>query len=294
MPDLKTFMASLFAWPKALITRARIFPLSIKLIENWYAALMAYLLKKPTNIRFRNGIRGYLGSNTIYKIVYYLGRNVSLKPVSADILEVGIRNHKFRAPVKNVDTLEYVFLNEVFNGGTDYHGKTVLDVGAYIGDTATYFWNKGASKIICYEPVKEFFYWLGQNVALNGINAELYNLGISDKHGEIDIRYSELNCLVGCGGNLTIKIETLSLSEALQKHGRVDVCKFVSPGCEQAVLNLSDAELLKVPTWFIETTSKRYKAELLDRFSRARFKSARTIKYSKRSEKWCFLSFKLN
>jgi FkbM family methyltransferase len=282
-------MASLFDWPEVLITRARIFLLSIKLIENWYAALMAYLLKKPTNIRFRNGIRGYLGSNTIYKIVYYLGRNVSLKQVSADILEVGIRNHKFRAPIKNVDTLEYVFLNEVFNGDIDYHGKTVLDVGAYIGDTATYFWNKGAAKIICYEPVKEFFYWLGQNVELNGINAELYNLGISDKQGEIDIMYLELNCLVGCRGNRTIRIETLSLSEALQKHGRVDVCKFVSPGCEQAILNLSDAELLKVPAWFIETTSEKYKAELLNRFSRAGFKLARTVKYSTRSEEWCFL-----
>jgi FkbM family methyltransferase len=286
-------MVSLFDWPKALITRARTFLLSIKLIENWYAALMAYLLKKPTNIKFRNGIQGYFGSNTIYKIVYYLGCNVSLKQVSADILEVGIRNHKFRAPVKNVDTLEYVFLNEVFNGGTDYHGKTVLDVGAYIGDTATYFWNKGASKIICYEPVKEFFYWLGQNVELNGINAELYNWGISDKHGEIDVMYSELNCLVGCGGNRAIKIETLSLSEVLQKHGRVDVCKFVSPGCERAVLNLSDAELLKVSIWFIETTSKEYKAELSDRFYQAGFKSARTIKHSTSSEEWCFLSFEL-
>jgi FkbM family methyltransferase len=287
-------MVSLFDWPKALITRARIFLLSTKFIENWYAALMAYLLKKPTNIRFRNGIRGYLGSNTIYKIVYYLGCNVTLKPVSPDILEVRIRNHKFRAPIKNVDTLEYIFLNEVFNGDLDYHGKTVLDVGAYIGDTATYFWNKGASKIICYEPVKEFFYRLGQNVELNGINAKLYNLGISDKHGEIDIMYSELNCLVGCGGNCTIKIETLSLSEVLQKHGRVDVCKFVSPGCEQAVLNLSDAELLKVPIWFIETTSVKYKAELLDRFSRAGFKSARTIKYNTSLAEWCFLSFELN
>jgi len=294
LPDSKTFMASLFDWPKALITRARIFLLSIKLIENWHVALMAYLLKKPMNIKFRNGIQGYFGSNTIYKIVYYLGHNVSLRQVSPDILEVNIGNHKFRAPVKNVDTLEYVFLNEVFNGGTVYHGKTVLDVGAYIGDTATYFWNKGASKIICYEPVKEFFYWLEQNVELNGINAELYNLGISDKHGDIEVMYSELNCLVGCRGNRIIKIETLSLSEALQKHGRVDVCKFVSPGCEQAVLNLSDAELLKVPTWFVETTSEKCKAELSNRFSRAGFKSARTIKHSTSSEEWRFLSFELN
>ena len=51
-------MAALFGWPKVLIARARIFLLSVKLIENWYAALMAYLVKKPMNIRFRNGIQG--------------------------------------------------------------------------------------------------------------------------------------------------------------------------------------------------------------------------------------------
>ena len=287
-------MASLFDRPKALIARARIFLLSIKLIANWHAALMAYVLKKPVNIKFRNGIQGYFGSSTIYKIVYYMGRNVNLKPVSDGILEVSIRNHKFRAPATNVDTLEYVFLNEVFDGGVDFSGKTVLDVGAYVGDTATYFWNKGASKIICYEPIREFFYWLGQNVELNGINAELYNLGVSDKHGGKEIIYSELNCLVGSKGNRTIKIETLSLSEVLQKHGTVDICKFVSPGCEQAILNLSDAELLRVPTWFVETTSKKYEAELSDKFSQAGFKSKRITKYNTGSGRWRFLAFELN
>jgi hypothetical protein len=59
-------------------------------------------------------------------------------------------------------------------------------------------------------------------------------------------------------------------------------------------LNLSDAELLKVPIWFIETTNKEYKAELSNRFFRAGFKSVRTIKYSTSSEEWSFLSFELN
>jgi FkbM family methyltransferase len=285
-------MTSFFDWPKALIARARVFLISMKLISNWHIALMAYVLKKPVNIRFRNGIQGCFGSNTIYKIVYYMGRKVNLKPVSDGIIEVSIRNHRFRAPATNVDTLEYIFLNEVFNSGTDYSGKTVLDIGAYVGDTATYFWNKGASKIICYEPIKEFFYWLGQNVELNGIKAELYDLGVSDNHGEKEIVYSELNCLVGSRGNRTIKIETLSLSEALQRHGRIDICKFVSPGCEQAILNLLDAQLLGVPTWFVETTSKKYEAELSDKFSKAGFKSKK-VTYSTGSGRWCFLAFKL-
>ena len=40
---------------------------------------------------------------------------------------------------------------------------------------------------------------------------------------------------------------------------------------------LSIKLLVKVPAWFIETTSEKYKAELLNRFSRAGFKSARTV-----------------
>jgi len=287
-------MASLFDRLKALVSRSGVFLLSIKLISNWQVALAAYLLKKPVNIRFRNGIQGYFGSNTIYKLVYYMGRGVNLKPVSDSILEVSIRNHKFRAPATNVDTLEYVFLNEVFDRGTDYSGKTVLDIGAYIGDTATYFWNKGASKVVCYEPIKEFFYWLGQNVELNRVNAELYNLGVSDQRGEKEIIYSELNCLVGCKGERTIKIETLSLSEVLQKHGTVDICKFVSPNCEQAISNLTDAELRRVPTWFVETTTKRYEAELADRFSRAGFKLRRITRYAPWRVRWRFLAFELD
>jgi hypothetical protein len=106
--------------------------------------------------------------------------------------------------------------------------------------------------------------------------------------------YSELNCLVGSRGNRTLKIATLSLIEVLQKHGTVDICKFVSPGCEQAILNLSDAELLKAPTWFIETTSKKYEAELSDKFSQAGFKSKRITKYNTGSGRWRFLAFELD
>ena len=40
---------------------------------------------------------------------------------------------------------------------------------------------------------------------------------------------------------------------------------------------LSIKLLVKVPAWFIETTSEKYKAELSNRFSRAGFKSARTV-----------------
>ena len=266
--------------------------LSLKFIENWYAALPAYLLRRPINIRFRNGIQGYLGGIDIYRIVHFMGCNVNLKQVSNDIFDVSIGDYKLRAPAKNLDSFEYIFLNDRLNGGIDYQGKTILDIGAYIGDTAIYFGYKGASRIICYEPIKEFFYWLEQNVELNGINAELYNLGVSDKHGEIEIPYSEFDCLVGCGGKQSTKIETISLSEVLQKHGSVDICKFVSPGCEQAILSLSDTELLKVPTWIIETAYKKYKTELLDRFSKAGFKSKRVI-HKPIFKEWYFLFIEL-
>jgi FkbM family methyltransferase len=277
---------------KTLKRRWGILLLSPKFVENWHAAFLAYLLRRPINIKFRNGIHGYFGGIDIYRIVHFMGLKVNLKQVSNDIFDVSIGDYKLRAPVKNLDSFEYIFLNDRLNGSIDYQGKTVLDIGAYIGDTATYFGYKGASKIICYEPVKEFFYWLGQNVELNGINAELYNLGISDKHGEMEIPYSNLDCLVGCGGKQFTKIETLSLSEVLQKHSSIDICKFVSPGSEQAILRLSDAELFKVPTWIIETTDEKYKTALIYRFSKAGFKSKRII-HKPIFKEWYFLFIEL-
>ena len=48
-------------------------------------------------------------------------------------------------------------------------GMTIIDVGANIGDSAIYFYLKGASKIISVEPLKSNYDVLLKNIELNGL-----------------------------------------------------------------------------------------------------------------------------
>ena len=49
-----------------------------------------------------------------------------------------------------------VFLNEAYPF-LPVNGKTVIDIGGYIGDTAIYFIMKGAKKVIALEPFLQTF-----------------------------------------------------------------------------------------------------------------------------------------
>lgn len=45
--------------------------------------------------------------------------------------------------------------------------KVVIDVGAYIGDSAIYFVRRGARKVICFEPHPLLYRYLIENIKLN-------------------------------------------------------------------------------------------------------------------------------
>jgi len=70
-----------------------------------------------------------------------------------------------------LDTLHHLIFAETFIcdihfQGFDLRGKTVVDAGAHVGDTALYFAEKGA-EVYAFEPDPENFAKLERNVALN-------------------------------------------------------------------------------------------------------------------------------
>jgi hypothetical protein len=69
-------------------------------------------------------------------------------------------------------------------------GKTVINVGAYIGATTIYFALKGARRIIAIEPHPGAFLEMVENIKLNGLEdkAILINAGLSAKPGKLYIR----------------------------------------------------------------------------------------------------------
>ncbi|WP_243668864.1 FkbM family methyltransferase [Vulcanisaeta sp. JCM 16161] len=54
-------------------------------------------------------------------------------------------------------------------GVVNFRGKDVVDVGAFIGDTAIYFIMRGANRVVAVEPHPKAFRELIRNVELNGL-----------------------------------------------------------------------------------------------------------------------------
>lgn len=85
----------------------------VRATENWYDVMLYHLgLKKQVIVRFRRGPRMF-----------------------------------YSPELFGVET----FLEQPY-GILDVKGRDVVDVGAYIGDTALYFRLKGAKRIYAFEP----------------------------------------------------------------------------------------------------------------------------------------------
>jgi hypothetical protein len=67
---------------------------------------------------------------------------------------------------RGVGVLGEVFCDEVYGKlAGNIQGKSVIDVGAFVGDSAIYFASKGAKEIYAFEPDKTFFDLAFENVS---------------------------------------------------------------------------------------------------------------------------------
>ena len=79
--------------------------------------------------------------------------------------------------------LQEVLLDDVYRvKGRDLRGKVVVDVGAYIGDTALAFARQGAT-VHAVEPSQAFCGFLRRNLAENGLAVDVvvHPVGLSDR-----------------------------------------------------------------------------------------------------------------
>jgi hypothetical protein len=130
---------------------------------------------------------------------------------------------------------------EIFHYGEyeplNVEGRVVVDVGAYIGDSAIYFALKGARKVIAIEPHPGAFAEMLDNIKLNNLEGVIIpvNAGLASKPGKIYIEN------VGA-------VPAVTLSELISRFG-VDpndaVLKMDCEGCEFDII-LNDYEHVKL------------------------------------------------
>lgn len=159
----------------------------------------------------------------------------------------------------------------------DLEGRVVLDIGAYVGDTAMLFAVKGAKKVFAVEPDPSFFAIMVENLLLNNLsNVEPINVAITPKRGFArklpDTSFYGTRFIPANDGDVL----GMSLSDLLETYNiEPDFMKINCEGCEEYALRdpavSSFREILvDVHNW----SGLKNLAEVLQNFSCRLIKSA--------------------
>ncbi len=245
---------------------------TFKVVKNPSGALFSKFTKKRQKMTFTNG--------TEFKITwpqfrflrdnYALVKKYNLKQVNNETFK--IQTDRFQL----VGSLVMICIfDEIESGIYNYNcnGKVVLDVGGFEGESAVFFWSKGARKVIIYEPVLEHLKLIEENVSLNGMEAEIHGEGIGDRDGELEIAYdSKDNCFglerEGLTNKMIIKIKDIS---KVITESQAEIAKIDCEGAEISLVNVPKEILLRLEYIIVEVHSPQIRQALIQKFKDSGF-----------------------
>jgi len=146
---------------------------------------------------------------------------------------------------------------EIFHYGEyeplDVNGRVVVDVGAYIGDSAIYFALKGAKRVIAIEPHPSAFFEMLDNIRLNNMESVIIpiNAGLASKLGKIcieNIDVSDAGVTYHRPGDCPNTVPAVTLGELISRFSiNVDnaALKMDCEGCEYDII-LNDYEHVRL------------------------------------------------
>jgi FkbM family methyltransferase len=156
----------------------------------------------------------------------------------------------------DISLLAEIFVRKVY--GDDFKGKTILDVGAYNGDSAIHFAKSGAAFVIGLEPDPQNYELAVENLRLNRLEdqVKLFNLALSPTPGEsvLSINSPAPNISrvekKGTKNSEALSVATTSLKELVDYlrylgHGQIDVMKMNCEGCEYDIIANLPPEILE-------------------------------------------------
>ncbi len=235
-------------------------------IRDSYQLFARYNISQIDNDRFKlenkEGI--IIGDAALMPLISNLTQTYFLKQESEDLFT--IRNGNVEL-VGSRDML--VCIQEQLTGEyeCDCQDKVVLDVGGFQGESAVYFWQKGAKKIIVYEPLAENVEYIKRNVELNHVEVEIIQAGIGREDGTVTIHFDRVDPGFGLHsqGSKTIEIQVVDVSKVIDRSG-ADVGKFDCESAEQYLVDVSPSILQKIPYYIIEVHSPQIRQDILNKF----------------------------
>ncbi|MHB1600843.1 MAG: FkbM family methyltransferase [bacterium] len=268
----------------------------IKLIKNWFAVglFMAGFYKTVT-MKFRDGFEVSLNTNNDFYSFWETKEGIKQKLSLNKFKKVKIDeyNHNIAISIGGYPLIKFYYaeakevlnivslINLLFEKG-EYRSvyvkdRIIIDIGAYIGDTAIYFVYKGCKAVYALEPFPYSFKIANINIALNKCDDKitLLNAGIGKKSGTIKINSeyisgvdSSIDSLINPNihfdngelktvhGNNKTMINIITLQEIINRYNLKNqpcVLKMNCEGCEyETILNTPDSVLKEFEQIVIE------------------------------------------
>ena len=142
----------------------------------------------------------------------------------------------------------YRTILEIFGEGVyemlEVKDKVVIDIGAFIGDSAVYFALKGAKMVIAVEPHPGAFGEMLENISLNNMGSVIIpvNAGLASRSGKVCVKNVDNNntlVMYHGSGDCINAVPAVTLGELISRFG-VDpgnaVLKMDCEGCEFDVI----------------------------------------------------------
>ncbi|MDR1992509.1 MAG: FkbM family methyltransferase [Nitrososphaerota archaeon] len=228
--------------------------------------------KKPSKVTFPNGIVFQVTWPEFRSLrdSYEFIKKCQIQQINDTTFKITTNNYQLIG-----SHLLLCILAEMESGAYDYdyQNKIVLDIGGFQGESAAYFWSKGAKKIVIYEPVLEHHQYINKNIQLNKINAEVHPEGIGDKDGEKIVTYERTDWGFGletqeAQNSMNIKIKDITKVIA---ESNADIAKIDCEGAEISLINVPTEILRKIEFMMIEIHTPQTRNKLIEKFKNAGF-----------------------
>ena len=158
-------------------------------------------------------------------------------------------NIKLHGAIDNGDVIG-VFIDQVYED-LPVQNKTVVDVGANIGDSSVYFALKGASRVIALEPFPQSYEMAKKNIEVNDVQnkIELLLAGCSNQNGWRLIDPNLVGTVASKINELKngIKVPIMTLSKIVKDY-KIDeksILKIDCEGCEYDIILSTSTEILQ-------------------------------------------------
>lgn len=156
----------------------------------------------------------------------------------------------------------------------DLRGREILDIGAYVGDTALYFLARGARKVVAVEPHPIAYREMVENIELNSAKDKIIpiNTAVGSSRGytkiPMDIAFPEIIGMDALRSKASsdnyVEVPIVTLRDLMDYLEDPYVIKLDCEGCEWEILR-KDADLLrKFQVILIEYHGGSYK-DIVDR-----------------------------